>query len=168
MRPCEQCVYIRFAFVMIGIYAFILCLKLNKFIRAIFFIFGIWGTIYGIFAALKLRKIHQALNDENVIFGFGGCSLEHNFPLNLPLDKLSLFQPTGECGFDAPQPPFDANLDAIQRFFVDLYSDGWYLIPKIKFMDMATCSLIIFGCFLVIFVIAFINEIINFAKNYKF
>lgn len=94
--------------------------------------------------------------------------MESKFPLNLLLDKLSLFKPTGECGFNAPQPQFNASLDAIQRFFVDLYSDGWYLIPNIKFMDMATCSLIIFGCFLLILMVNFINEIINFAKYYKF
>ena len=61
------------------------------------------------------------------------------------------FLPTGDCGYDNPVVPDGAALDALQRYFIDIYSDGWYLVPFIKFMNMAQCTLLGFGvCFIVL------------------
>ena len=41
--------------------------------------------------------------------------------------------------------PDGAALDVLQRYFIDIYSDGWYLVPSIKFINMAQCTLLGFG-----------------------
>lgn len=80
------------------------------------------------------------------MFGMQGCSTEPHFPFGLPLEKWApaWFQPTGDCGYDAPVVPDGAVLSDLQRWFIELYqsSDGWYLIPQWKFMDMASCCLL--------------------------
>ncbi len=46
------------------------------------------------------------------------------------------------------------HLNAFQKFFIGtppdfengLYSNGWYLIPSLKFINMAICCLIAFLC----------------------
>lgn len=80
------------------------------------------------------------------MFGMQGCSTEPHFPFGLPLEKWApdWFQPTGDCGYDAPVVPDGVELGALQRWFIELYQsyDGWYLIPQWKFMDMASCCLL--------------------------
>ena len=81
------------------------------------------------------------------IFGVQGCLIQPRYPFNLPLHEWAFdwFLPTGDCGYDNPVVPDGAALDALQRYFIDIYSDGWYLVPSIKFMNMAQCTLLGFG-----------------------
>lgn len=96
----------------------------------------------------KLIGIHDAVHSDDpmAMFGMQGCSTEPHFPFGLPLEKWApaWFQPTGDCGYDAPVVPDGATLSSLQQWFIELYqsSDGWYLIPAWKFMDMASCCLL--------------------------
>lgn len=147
MRPCQQCVYIRFAF---------LCMTLggtlagispkNIILKLIAYTLSFWGAILGIMYSLKLDKIHKAARGDDP-FGVQGCLIQPRYPFNLPLHEwaFDLFLPTRDCGYDNPVVPDGAALDALQRYFIDIYSDGWYLVPSIKFMNMAQCTLLGFG-----------------------
>lgn len=158
MAPCEQCVYIRFAmFVMVigGLIAAInpkvLVLKLTGCIAAFY------GSIIGLGYAIKLNGIHHAVHSPDALFGVQGCSTDPTFPFGLPLAKWApdWFLPTGDCGFDAPLVPEGVTLSSIQQFFVDMYvqAEGWYLIPSIKFMNMAQACFLAFGaCFIILLV----------------
>ena len=53
--------------------------------------------------------------------------------------------PLGDCGYDNPMVPDGAVLSSLQQYLVDLYADGWFLIPSSKFMSMADCTLLGFG-----------------------
>ena len=102
--------------------------------------------------SLKLDKIHKAARGDDP-FGVQGCLIQPRYPFNLPLHKWAFdwFLPTGDCGYDNPVVPDGAALDALQRYFIDIYSDGWYLMPSIKFMNMPQCTLLGFGvCFIVL------------------
>lgn len=147
MRPCEQCVYIRFAF---------LCMTLggtlagispkNIILKLIAYALSFWGAILGIMYSLKLDKIHKAAHGDDH-FGVQGCLIQPRYPFNLPLYEWAFdwFLSTGDCGNDNPVVPDGAALDALQRYFIDIYSDGWYLVPSIKFMNMVQCTLLGFG-----------------------
>ena len=73
MRPCQQCVYIRFAF---------LCMTLggalagispkNIILKLIAYALSFWGAILGIMYSLKLDKIHKAARGDDP-FGVQGC-----------------------------------------------------------------------------------------------
>ncbi|MCL2297127.1 MAG: protein-disulfide oxidoreductase DsbI [Proteobacteria bacterium] len=150
MAPCEQCVYIRFAMLVMvagGLIAAInpkiVVLKLTGCVLAFY------GAITGIMYSLKLDKIHAVVHGSGDPFGVQGCSTEPNFPFDLPLAKWSAewFKPTGDCGYDAPVVPAGATLDSVQRWFIDMYtaSEGWYLIPSLKFLNMAQACFLAFG-----------------------
>ena len=81
-----------------------------------------------------------------------GCSTEPYYPFGLPLEKWApdWFMPTGDCGYDNPIVPDGVTLSSIQQYLVDLYADGWYLIPSKHFMSMADCTLVGFGLALII------------------
>ena len=152
MAPCEQCVYIRLAFfvILLGAILGTICggnLLLKFCAYGVCFV----GALYGIARSIYLYKVHSAILDK-LPFGVHGCSFKPNFPLNLPLDEWfpSLFKPTGDCGLDAPIVPLGTSLDPIQSFFVDLYSNGWYLIPSAKFGTMAECMILAFGVILAV------------------
>lgn len=145
MRPCTECVYIRFGFYLLAI-AFLFtgfaCAK--KIGRLTGFVAVFLSCAYGIYHSWIL------LSTETI----GSCAI-NNPPFSLfGLERVfpTLFKPTGECGFTAPIVPFDANLGSLQSWFINLYSeaDGWYLIPSIKFGSMAECTLIIFAVMLVL------------------
>ena len=138
MLPCEQCVYIRIA--MINPKAL--------WAKVVGYVISLYGLVYTIMCSWKLIGIHDAVHSDDpmAMFGMQGCSTEPHFPFGLPLEKWApaWFQPTGDCGYDAPVVPDGAVLSDLQRWFIELYqsSDGWYLIPQWKFMDMASCCLL--------------------------
>ena len=112
------------------------------------YVISLYGLVYTIMCSWKLIGIHDAVHSDDpmAMFGMQGCSTEPHFPFGLPLEKWApaWFQPTGDCGYDAPVVPDGAVLSDLQRWFIELYqsSDGWYLIPQWKFMDMASCCLL--------------------------
>jgi disulfide bond formation protein DsbB len=147
MRPCEQCVYVRFAFLCMATGGLVAMISpRNAVLKVVGYGLAFWGVIQGIGYALKLDRIHHAVHSDNP-FGVQGCSTEPSFPLGLPLDRWSAdwFKPTGDCGFDNPIIPDGAQLSSLQRFLTDFYADGWYLWPPTHFMNMAQAVLITFG-----------------------
>ncbi len=89
----------------------------------------------------------SAIKNSDDIFGVAGCDIVMKFPFGIEFDKLfaPLFAPTGDCGDDAPVVPRGEVLSDLQAYFVDLYQNGWYLVPKYQLIDMAQGSLIIFA-----------------------
>lgn len=158
MKPCEHCVYIRFAFAVIGAGALIAAAapRLAVF-RLTGWLLGVAGSLYGLWRSLELRQIHRALrsDDPMAVFGLQGCSLEPAYPFNLPLHHWwpDWFLPTGDCGYDLPEVPADAVLAPWAQYLVDLYTaaGGWYLFPSLHFMNMAECCLLAFGFTLVLY-----------------
>ncbi len=146
MRPCEQCVYIRFAFfcmVLGGLVA-----AINPRIVALKLVgYGLasWGIYLGIGYSAKLARIHTAAHGDNP-FGVQGCSTEATYPFGLPLDRWSpdWFQPTGDCGYDNPIVPTGTELGQLQGWLVDFYADGWYVWPPAHFGTMAEATLLTF------------------------
>ena len=160
MKPCEQCVYIRFAFLAIALGGVIAIINpKNVILKIIGVIFGLYGCITGLQYSIKLNGIHHAAHSDSLdgLFGVQGCSAVPTFPFNLPLDKWmpDMFNPTGDCGYDAPYVPDGEVLSSFQQWWVDLYSaaDGWYLLPTMKFMNMAQACALAFAVVLIIFVI---------------
>lgn len=167
MNPCEQCVYIRFALLVVAFSAFLALCGLKIFA----FILSFWGIFLGIKHSLLLSQIHQAMQENNP-FGINSCSQNPNFPFSLPLEKLypSLFQPNGICGLDVSFVNFEENLSSLQSFFIGtadnnftngLYSKGWYLVPQFEFINMAQGSLLVFALFALLCALIFFA----FAKN---
>lgn len=166
MAPCEQCVYIRFSMLVMALGGIIALINPKVIaLKIIGFVLGIYGAIIGIMYSVKLHAIHVAVHGDDP-FGVQGCSADPNFPFGLPLAKLApdWFKPTGDCGYDAPIIPNGAELDAVQKFFTDLYADGWYLLPSAKFMDMAQCTLIAYIVALAILATMFAGWIFNLIK----
>ncbi len=153
MPPCEQCVYIRYAFLVMAAGGIIALINPTKpAFKLIAYALAFYGAIRGIMFSVKLNTIHHAAHSEDAIFGVQGCSTEPIFDFGLPLDKWfpSLFLPTGDCGFDNSMPPSDVVLEGFRKFLVELYADGWYLIPSAQFGNMAQCCLLAFALCLVI------------------
>ena len=149
MLPCEQCVYIRYGNLVMALGCVIAMIDPKAvWAKLVGFVITIYGLVYTIICSVKLIGIHDAVHsdDQEAMFGMQGCSTEPHFPFGLPLEKWApdWFQPTGDCGYDAPVVPDGVELGALQRWFIELYQsyDGWYLIPQWKFMDMASCCLL--------------------------
>lgn len=149
MAPCEQCVYIRYGNLVMALGGIVAMIDPRKLWTKICgYAIATYGLIYTVICSLKLIRIHSAVHSEDAdgMFGVQGCSAEPSFPFGLPLEKIApnWFQPTGDCGYDSPMPPEGISLSSIQQYLVDLYqsSDGWYLIPQWKFMNMAECCLL--------------------------
>lgn len=147
MLPCEQCVYIRFSMLVMALGGLIAAINPKNIINKIIgYVLGFYGAIIGIGYSVKLHKIHVAVHSDDpfAMMGMQGCSTDPHFPFGLPLAKWApdWFQPTGDCGYDAPVIPDGVTLNSFQEFFINLYSDGWYLIPSMKFADMAQCTLL--------------------------
>ncbi|MFV0480680.1 MAG: protein-disulfide oxidoreductase DsbI [Campylobacteraceae bacterium] len=151
MAPCEQCVYIRFAFFCMFFGGIITAINpKNIALKVIGYVLAFWGIIQGIGYSIKLNAVHKAVHSDDP-FGVQGCSAEPTFPFNLPLDVWfpDWFNPTGDCGYDNPIVPDGAILSSLQEWLVDFYSEGWYLIPKYHFMNMAqACLLAYIVCFI--------------------
>lgn len=149
MLPCEQCVYIRYGNLVMALGCLVAIIQPRALVCKLpGYVISWYGLIYTMLCSWKLMGIHDAVHsdDPEAMFGMQGCSTEPHFPFGLPLEKWapSWFQPTGDCGYDAPVVAEGVDLSALQRFFIDLYqsSDGWYLIPQWKFMDMAECCML--------------------------
>jgi disulfide bond formation protein DsbB len=157
MEPCEQCVYIRFAFVVVAIGALVIALKPSSLVISLTGIaLSFYGAIYGLLCSLKLAKIHAAMHSEamDALFGLEGCSTNVHYPLGLPLDSWfpEWFAATGECGIDTPVVPTNAVLNAFQSYWIDLYNaaGGWYLIPPLKWLNMAECCAVFSAVFILL------------------
>lgn len=149
---------------------------LTKFCQILAILLSFFGIYLGFKHAFLLNKIHAALKNNNP-FGVSGCSQSPHFPLSLPLDELipSFFAPNGACGMDAPFVPSKANLSTLQSLFLGtfeqnftdgLYSNGWYLVPKFEFLNMANACALIFGAFAVLLMLKFALYIKhNFYQN---
>ncbi|CAM4039847.1 protein-disulfide oxidoreductase DsbI [Campylobacter armoricus] len=177
MEPCEQCVYIRFAMLVMAFGGILALINPKNDILKIFaYTFGFWGIWLGIEYCILLNTIHEVVHSENPFGGVDGCREIPLYPFNLALHEWlpGWFLPTGECGMDTPVVPEEAygTLNAFQKFFVGtppdledgLYSNGWYLIPSIKFMNMAIACLIAFCCCLVALGFMFIGYILSNSK----
>lgn len=167
MRPCEQCVYVRFAFFCMVFGGLVAAIgPKNIALKLVGYLFGFWGIIQGFRYNYKLNKIHIAVHGDNP-FGVQGCSPEPTFPLHLPLDRWfpEWFMPTGDCGFDNPIIPDGAHLSSLQQTVTDFYKDGWYLWPPTQFLNMAQVLLIAFGVCLLILAAAAICWLVTAVRN---
>ncbi|WP_370557151.1 protein-disulfide oxidoreductase DsbI [Edwardsiella tarda] len=156
MAPCEQCVYIRFAMLVMVIGGLVAAINPRNLLLKLFgCLAAFYGTVIGMGYSIKLNAIHHAVHSPDALFGVQGCSAEPHFPFGLPLADWSpsWFKPTGDCGYDAPMVPQDVSLDSVQRWFIDMYvqADGWYLIPSMKLMNMAQACFLAFAlCFAIL------------------
>lgn len=153
MRPCEQCVYIRYAFIVQASGALIVALAPRGVLA--FSVGGVcmlYAGARGIMSALQLHRIHTAIHSDVVVFGVRGCSMDARFDFGLPLDRWlpEWFAPSGDCGLDAPIIPSDVVLSGAQKAFVEFYANGWYLLPRWEIGTMAQCCLLVFSVYMVI------------------
>ena len=166
MPPCEQCVYIRFAFLCMALGGVIAIINPKNLLFALVgYLFAFWGAVQGIMYSVKLAKIHDAVHGDDP-FGVQGCSTEPHYPFGLPLEKWApdWFMPTGDCGYDSPMVPDGVVLSDLQKNIVDLYADGWYLVPSSKFMSMADCTLLGFGICFVVLALMLVSKLLSFKK----
>ncbi|WP_299546924.1 disulfide bond formation protein B [uncultured Helicobacter sp.] len=166
LQPCEQCVYIRYAFIILGFG----CLIARFFVlRYVGIGICVYALIRGSSAAFSLIEIQKALKSETFIFGLNGCSLNPKFDFNLPLDVWmpKLFAPSGFCGIDTPMLNGIQTLLPLQEKLIALYAEGWYLIPMLKFGTMAECALFIFITYGVGIGILILVNFIDFFKKVK-
>lgn len=164
MKPCEQCVYIRFAFLCMTFGCIFPLINPKSLItRLIAYVCGVYGCIYGLMCSIKLDKIHEAVHsdDPDMLFGMQGCSLQPHYPFGLPLEKWApdWFLPTGDCGYDNCDVPLGTVLSPMQEKIVNMYNDagGWFLIPSAKFMSMAQCCILGFSVALLIYIVLFLG-----------
>ena len=160
MKPCEQCVYIRFGFLVVALGALITVINpKNLILKLVGLVVSVYGAVYGLMCSFKLSSIHHAIHgdDMEAVFGRQGCSLEPKYPFGLPLEKWApdWFLPTGDCGYDTAVVPDGTVLSSAQQFLINMYNsaDSWYLIPAWKFMSMAQCCILAFGVALVMVVV---------------
>lgn len=153
MAPCEQCVYIRYAFLVMALGGIIATIKPNNVaLKIIGYVLAFYGTIRGMMFSYKLNAIHHAAHGDDP-FGVQGCSAVPSFDFGLPLHIWfpGLFNPTGDCGFDNSLVPFGVEVSGFQKAVVDFYADGWYLIPSQHFGNMAQCCLVAYiVCFVIL------------------
>ena len=160
MKPCEQCVYIRFGFLVVALGALITVINpKNLTLKLVGLVVSVYGAVYGLMCSFKLSSIHHAIHgdDMEAVFGMQGCSLEPKYPFGLALEKWApdWFLPTGDCGYDTAVVPDGTVLSSAQQFLINMYNsaDSWYLIPAWKFMSMAQCCILAFGVALVMVVV---------------
>lgn len=167
MRPCEQCVYIRFAFFVMAFGGLLALINpRNVVLKLAGYALGFWGIALGIGYSVKLNRIHHAAHSDNP-FGVQGCSTEPVFPLGLPLDRWApdWFKPTGDCGFDNPIVPDGVELSGLQAWLVDFYKDGWYLVPSAQFMNMAQATLLAYVAILACLGLAFVAWVVTTRRS---
>lgn len=94
MPPCEQCVYIRFAFLCMALGGLVAIINPKNLLLALAgYLLAFWGAIQGIMYSVKLAKIHDAVHGDDP-FGVQGCSTEPHYPFGLPLER---WRPIGSC-----------------------------------------------------------------------
>ncbi|KAA6220595.1 disulfide bond formation protein B [Campylobacter sp. LR264d] len=172
MRPCEQCVYIRFDILILIFASFIMLFKPNFLISFICAILGFSGLILGLKHSFYLTKIYKAMDELNPFAALSGCKQIPEFIFNLPLHEYfpSFFLPLAECGNDRPYISQDTILSSLQEFFIGnggIYENGWYLIPKLNLINMPQFCLIFFMLFLIIWIISFYLYFLNIFKVKK-
>jgi len=168
MQPCEQCVYIRYAFVVIGIGGIVASIYPKcLFFRLAGYVISLYGGIRGIMFSLTLNRIHKSIHSDEMVFNIGGCSLRVHFDFSLPLDVLipALFKPIGDCGYDSPVVPSDVLLEGFRALIASFYADGFYLIPSLQFGSMAQCCFVVFGVCLVALVVMLCASLYNLCNN---
>ena len=166
MPPCEQCVYIRFAFLCMALGGLVAIVNPKNLLLALAgYLLAFWGAVQGIMYSVKLAKIHDAVHGDDP-FGVQGCSTEPHYPFGLPLEKWApdWFMPTGDCGYDSPMVPDGVVLSDLQKSIVDLYADGWYFVPSSKFMSMADCTLLGFSVCFVVLALMLVSKLLSFLK----
>ena len=152
MRPCVQCIYVRYYMLIAGFGAVFIAVFYKHILGFIFGVLAfIYGGVWGIIQSLRLNAIHNAIASANP-FGVQGCLDRPNFELGIAWDELipALFRATGQCGMDMPMPPFGAKFDPLQGYLIELYQNGWYLLPSLKLINMAQISLSIFSVALIL------------------
>lgn len=167
MQPCNLCISIRYSFLIIAIFASFLLIQPKNTYFQIFGTLGILtGLIRGSYFAIKLNQAYKEVKTlkENVA---QACSAPTYSPLENYLGSVAptWLKASGQCGNDVPNIPVDAHLSSIQKFFLDLYSEGWYLLPKYHFINMAQACLIIFIIIFFLLFFLFLGKI--FKKKYK-
>lgn len=151
MKPCEQCVYIRFSMLVIALGGIFAVINPRQIVlKVLAYLFSFYGAIIGVMYSVKLDAIHKAVHSDDP-FGVQGCSTDPTFPFGLRLEKWApdWFKPTGDCGYDNPIVPDGAVLSSLQEWFVNFYADGWYLVPDWHFLNMAQACLIAYVVVLV-------------------
>jgi len=167
MRPCDQCVYIRFAMVCLMIAGIAGAINPeNIVIKITGYTVAIYGAVKGIGISLTLIKIDTAYRSGDPS-GVQGYSATPVFPFNLPLHEWfpGTFLPTGDCGVNYPIVPSDAVLSPMQKYLTDLYGDGWYLIPARHFLSMEQSTLLFFSIILLALVVCLVSWIIVEVKQ---
>ncbi|MCX2682956.1 disulfide bond formation protein B [Campylobacter sp. MIT 21-1685] len=175
MKPCEQCVLIRFDMLLVSFGAVLALINRNFFIQSIAFLFCFFGIYNGLTHSFILQKIYTSLQDENPFNATSNCNIFVHYPFNLPLERWfpDWFMPTGECGNDKPFVPKEEILNPLQEFFIGkapffedgLYSNGWYLIPQLQFITMAQFCIFAFIICTFILVLLFINTLFYTTKK---
>lgn len=146
MQPCKQCIFIRISMLIIALGGIIAAIKpTDIFLKFCGYILGIGASIAGIIFSTKLNTIKEMIqnNKEIDISNISGCAVSPAINLNTTSQSSimpNLFDATGGCGYDSPVVPPDTALSDLQNYFVNLYSDGWYLVPSAKFGSMASCT----------------------------
>ncbi len=177
MRPCEQCVYIRFDMLLVSFGAFLGFVSSKKLLKALAFVFAFYGCYLGLEHGFILEKIYALVQEENPFGGVAACKQIPIFPFDLPLHEYfsGLFMPSGECANDRAFVPKDAVLSPLQEFFIGqapyfdngIYSKGWYLLPYFELVNMPQACILIFCFALVGFLFLFMIFTLNFMKINK-
>ena len=174
MKPCEQCVYIRFYMLMIALGAFIAFINPKK-LKIIAYLFLIYGLFFGFKHSIILDEIHHSINSDDIFAKVKTCKNEPQFIFNIKFDELmpDFFRPSGTCGIDHPIISDDEKLNSIQQFFVGtkinnfedgLYSNGWYLIPSKKFINMAQACMIFFALYALFIIFMIFKDLKNIKR----
>ena len=72
MKPCEQCVYIRFGFLVIALGGLITIINPKSLIfKLVGAVVGLYGCIYGLMCSIKLSSIHHAIHGDDMDAVFG-------------------------------------------------------------------------------------------------
>ena len=138
MRPCTECVYIRFAFFLCAIFfLWAIVLYRTHYIRYVISAMSCGAILYGMQHSIALMSTESLGSCAYSAEPFTLYGFETLFP--------TLFKPTGECGFTAPLPPTGVSFDGLQGYLINLYTqaDGWYLIPQWHFGSMAGSTFVI-------------------------
>lgn len=169
MKPCANCIYVRFALCLFILAAFIMMFDI-KIAKSIAFAILILSLYIGFKYSYILNENYKAIKESNP-FGIGFCPSGVVF-FNIPLEKIfpTFFYPSGTCGLDKPIVDKNISDNVFREFFIGkkednftsgLYSKGWFLLPKYEFINMAQGAFLVF---LTIFILS-LKEFIGFIKN---
>ena len=146
MSPTQMSALVRLGFAVAGVGALIgLLLPFGFITRLIAYVLGFAGAIYGY---LQSSAPHPAADTAN-------CLSAPASPFAAPLDSLlpELFRPASCTG--TPSFPAGTALSDVQSFFGGFYSEGFYLVPSIKFADAAQCAQVAFAAFAAVLAVMF-------------